>query len=138
MGDSGSLFIGFVLAALGIKLRFPANVPFVTWMVPLFVLLVPLFDTTLVTISRLRRGLNPLTTPGKDHSSHRLTYAGLSRREAVLVLYNAGFVGGMLGMFTMRASRGESLIMGGVTLVLALYALWRFERPPFWPPSPQV
>ncbi len=138
MGDSGSLFIGFVLAALGIKLRFPANVPFVTWMVPLLVLLVPLFDTTLVTISRLRRGLNPLTTPGKDHSSHRLTYAGLSRREAVLVLYNAAFVGGMLGMFTMRASRGESLIMGGVTLTFVLYALWRFERPPFWPPPSQA
>ncbi len=135
MGDSGSLFIGFVLAALGIKLRFPENVPFVTWMVPLLVLIVPLFDTTLVTLSRLRRGLNPLTTPGKDHSSHRLTYAGLTRREAVLVLYNVGFIGGMLGLFVMRASRTESLIIGSLTGLAGLYALWRFERPPFWPPE---
>lgn len=135
MGDSGSLFIGFVLAALGIKLRFPQNVPFVTWMVPLLVLLVPLFDTSLVTVSRLRRGLNPLTTPGKDHSSHRLTYAGLTHREAVLVLYIVGFTGGMLALYVMRATRLESLIMGGLVALTTLYAIWRFERPPFWPPS---
>ncbi len=134
MGDSGSLFIGFMLAALGIKVRFPQNVPFVTWVVPLLVLLVPLFDTSLVTVSRLRRGLNPLTTPGKDHSSHRLTYAGLTRREAVLVLYVVGFIGGMLAMYVMRASRLESVIMGSLTAGAGLYALWRFERPPFWPP----
>ena len=78
MGDTGSLFLGFLLAALGIKLRFPAN-PFVTWMVPVLVLGVPIFDTTLVTISRLRRGVNPLTTPGKDHLSHRLVKRGPSR-----------------------------------------------------------
>ncbi len=135
MGDSGSLFIGFVLAALGIKVRFPQNVPFITWMVPLLVLLVPLFDTSLVTVSRLRRGLNPLTTPGKDHSSHRLTYAGLTRREAVLVLYIVGFVGGMLALYVMRATRIESLVMGSLVALATLYAIWRFERPPFWPPS---
>ncbi len=56
------------MAALGIKLRFPQNVPFVTWMIPPLVLGVPIFDTTLVTISRLRRGLNPLTTRAGSHS----------------------------------------------------------------------
>lgn len=69
MGDTGALFIGFVLAAVAIKLRF-TNTYVVTWMVPPVILLLPIFDTTLVTISRLRRGLNPLTTPGKDHLSH--------------------------------------------------------------------
>ena len=95
-GTPARLFLGFMLASLGIKLRFPANVSFVTWMIPPLVLGVPILDTTLVVISRLRRGLNPLTTPGTDHSSHRLTYAGLTRREAVLVLYVASFVLGLL------------------------------------------
>ena len=68
MGDMGSLFIGFLMAALGIKLRFPGNVPQVTWMIPILVLSVPIFDTTLVIVSRLRpSGRNPLTTPGTDH-----------------------------------------------------------------------
>ncbi|HRX02737.1 MAG TPA: MraY family glycosyltransferase, partial [Anaerolineae bacterium] len=60
MGDSGSLFIGFILAALGIKLRFPDNTDIVTWMAPVLVLGLPILDTTLVTVSRLRRGVNPL------------------------------------------------------------------------------
>ncbi len=137
MGDSGSLFLGFLLAAIGIKLRFPDNVPFVTWMIPLLVLGVPLFDTTLVTISRLRRGLNPLTTPGTDHSSHRLTYAGLTRREAVLVLYLVGFFLGLVALFVMRASVLEGYLMGVMAIVPACYGLWRMEHPPFWPSQPR-
>ncbi|NTV62953.1 MAG: undecaprenyl/decaprenyl-phosphate alpha-N-acetylglucosaminyl 1-phosphate transferase, partial [Oscillochloris sp.] len=87
MGDTGSLFIGFILAALGVKLRFLANTPVVTWMVPVCVLGLPILDTSLVFVSRLRRRLNPLTTPGKDHLSHRLVALGLGKREAVLVCY---------------------------------------------------
>ena len=79
MGDTGSLFIGFILAALAIKLRFLGNTYAVTWMVPVVVLLLPIFDTTVVVVSRLRRGLNPLTTPGKDHVSHRLVALGLRK-----------------------------------------------------------
>ncbi len=135
MGDSGSLFLGFMLACIGIKLRFPDNVAFVTWMIPLIVLGVPLFDTTLVTISRLRRGLNPLTTPGTDHTSHRLTNAGLTRREAVLVLYIAGFLLGLIAIFITRASILEGYLVGGALALAATYALWRAENSPFWPPE---
>ncbi len=133
MGDSGSLFLGFVMAALGIKLRFPDNVPFVTWMIPPLVLGVPIFDTTLVTLSRLRRGLNPLTTPGKDHTSHRLTYAGFSRREAVLILYIVAFILVLLALFVTRATLAEGYIIGTAIFLAGLYTLWRMEHPPFWP-----
>ncbi len=138
MGDSGALFLGFVLASIGIKVRFPDNTPAVTWMIPILVLAVPIFDTTLVTISRLKRGLNPLTTPGVDHTSHRLTYAGLTRREAVLVLYVAAFVAGLVALFVTRASLWEGYLVGGITGAAGLYALWRAERPPFWPPKEKL
>src|SRR5512146_1369395 len=69
MGDTGALFLGFMLAALGIKLRFPANSDSITWMVPVLVLGIPIFDTTLVTISRIRRGLPPVTR-GLAHTAH--------------------------------------------------------------------
>ncbi len=134
MGDSGSLFLGFVLAAIGIKLRFPENEPFITWMIPLLVLGVPIFDTTLVVLSRLRRGLNPLTTPGTDHSSHRFSYAGFSRREAVLILYIVGFILGLVALFVTEAQALESYIVGVIVVLAGLYGLWRLERPPFWPP----
>ena len=135
MGDSGSLFLGFMMASIGIKLRFPDNVPFVTWMIPIIVLGIPIFDTTLVTISRLRRGLNPLTTPGTDHTSHRLVNAGLTRREAVLVLYISGFTLGLVAIFITRASFLEGYLVGSVLAGAGVYALWRAEKPPFWPPA---
>ncbi len=127
MGDSGSLFLGFVLAAVGIKLRFPDNVTFVTWMAPVLALGVPLFDTTLVVVSRLRRGLNPLTTPGKDHTSHRLVSAGFTTREAVLIHYLAACAFGVLAIFVTQASVLEGYIVGGVAALLSLLALIRLE-----------
>jgi UDP-GlcNAc:undecaprenyl-phosphate GlcNAc-1-phosphate transferase len=99
MGDTGALFLGFLLAALGIKLRFPSNVPWITWLVPICVLALPIFDTTLVFVSRLRRGKNPLTTPGKDHLSHRLVALGLTRREAVLTCYLIGGACGLIAVY---------------------------------------
>ncbi|RME33472.1 MAG: undecaprenyl/decaprenyl-phosphate alpha-N-acetylglucosaminyl 1-phosphate transferase, partial [Thermoflexia bacterium] len=132
MGDSGALFLGFMLAAIGVKLRFPENVTFVTWMVPVLVMGLPIFDTALVTVSRLRRGLNPLTTPGKDHVSHRLVAAGLAPREAVLTLYVVSFILGLLALFVTRASVVEGYIVGGTVALAGLFALWRLERPPFW------
>jgi UDP-GlcNAc:undecaprenyl-phosphate GlcNAc-1-phosphate transferase len=131
MGDSGSLFLGFMLAATGIKLSFPENVSFVAWMVPVLVMGVPIFDTALVFVSRLRRGLNPLTTPGRDHVSHRLVAAGMRQREAVLTIYVVSFVMGLLATFITRASVVEGYIGGGSAALLGLYGLWRMERPPF-------
>jgi len=128
MGDTGSLFIGFVLAALGIKLRFPDNVDFVTWMIPVVVLGLPVFDTTLVVISRLRRGLNPLTTPGKDHVSHRLVAMGATQREAVLMLYLVCCILGVIAMFLTQASMIEGYFVGALLVITALYALWRLEQ----------
>ncbi|HQY93961.1 MraY family glycosyltransferase [Caldilinea sp.] len=127
MGDAGSLFLGFMLAAVAIKLRFPSNSTAVTWMIPLLVLGLPIFDTTLVFISRLRRGKNPLTTPGKDHVSHRLAALLGSRREAVLVCYLIGGAFGLVAIFVSQASFSEALVVAFVVGGLGLYSIWRIE-----------
>lgn len=127
MGDTGSLFLGFLLAAVGIKLRFPANSDSITWMIPVMVLAVPVFDTSLVFLSRLRRGKNPLTTPGKDHISHRLANLTGSRREAVLICYLLAGAGGLAAVFITEANPIEAAAVGGGLLVLVLYGLWWFE-----------
>lgn len=128
MGDTGSLFLGFTLAAVAIKLRFPDNSPFVTWMVPALVMAVPLFDTSLVIISRLRRGLNPLTTPGKDHMSHRLARLTGSPHEAVLICYLLAFIAGVLATFVTQASIPEGYAVGIGVLAAGLYGIWKLER----------
>ena len=130
MGDTGSLFIGFVLSIVGIKLRFPDNVDIVTWMVPVLVLGVPLFDTTLVIISRLRRGLNPLTAAGKDHVSHRLVALGYTQREAVLILYLVGGALGVVAVFITEATVAEGYVAGAVIGLAGLWGIWRMERVP--------
>jgi UDP-GlcNAc:undecaprenyl-phosphate/decaprenyl-phosphate GlcNAc-1-phosphate transferase len=124
MGDAGAYFLGFWLAVLGIQLRFPGNVNFVTWMVPLFVLFLPIFDTTLVTISRLRRGVHPFTG-GKDHLSHRLVQRGFTPREAVLLLYLLAGAGGMVALFITEATVPEGYFVGAVVAVVAAAAIWR-------------
>ena len=127
MGDTGSLFIGFILAAVAIKLRF-ANTFVVTWMVPPVVLLVPLFDTALVIVSRLRRGLNPFTTPGKDHLSHRLVGLGFTRREAVLICWLIASSAGMIAVFLTEAPVGGAYLLVAILILAGIYAIWRLER----------
>lgn len=131
MGDAGSLFLGFILAAVGIKLRFPEGIQIVTWMVPVLILGLPLFDTALVIISRLRRGFNPLTTPGKDHTSHRLVAMGYTRREAVLICYLICAGLGVVALFITQANILEGYIVGGISALVGLAGLWRLERVDF-------
>lgn len=128
MGDTGALFLGFMLAAVGIKLRFPANVDIVTWMVPVMILSLPIFDTTLVFISRLRRGLNPLTAAGKDHTSHRLMLLGLTQREAVMALYLVSGTLGMIAIFLTQATVAEGYAVGAVVALGGVLALWKMEQ----------
>ena len=127
MGDTGSLFLGFLLAAVGIKLRFPANSASITWMIPVLILALPIFDTSLVFISRLRRGKNPLTTAGKDHLSHRLARLSGSQREAVLLCYLVTGATGLSSIFLTQANLQEALVLGLGALVVALFALWKLE-----------
>lgn len=127
MGDIGSLFLGFMLAAVGLKLRFTGHPEVVTWLTPLLVLGLPIFDTTLVVISRLRRGLNPLTHPGMDHVSHRLTARGLTPREAVLSLYLVSVILGVLAMFIGQAGAIENYIVGAAVLGAGAIAICKLE-----------
>ena len=100
MGDSGSLLIGFSVAAItlthgagGAAKSNPSSIV----AVPLLVLLIPIFDTTLVTVSRILSG-RFAADGGRDHSSHRLVAIGLSERAAVTVLWLLAAVGGCLGI----------------------------------------
>lgn len=127
MGDGGSLFLGFVLACIGIKLRFPDEPYYVTWLVPVLVLAVPLFDLALVMVSRIRRGVNPFTTAGKDHLSHRLTRLGLTHREAALVIYLVGCATGGVAIFVSMADPVEAAVVFAGAAGFGAWALWRIE-----------
>src|SRR3989454_5790822 len=100
MGDGGAMFLGFLMATLGLKLRLEHSNHFASWLAPVLVLGATIFDTTLVTISRSRRGLLPFATPGKDHAAHRLANVKLGQRSAVLVMYLIGATSGTLAILS--------------------------------------
>ncbi len=127
MGDAGSLFLGFILAVLAMQLRFPENSNFVTWMVPVFILGLPIFDMLLVIFSRLRRGVSP-GTAGLDHVSHRTVARGFSQREAVLILYLIAGTLGMVAVFITQATIAEGYFIGAVTAFLGITAVWYLDR----------
>jgi UDP-GlcNAc:undecaprenyl-phosphate GlcNAc-1-phosphate transferase len=86
MGDAGALFLGILIATL--TLRFdpnPINLS-ASFALPILLLAVPILDTSVAVISRLRRGISPFQG-GQDHLSHRLMRAGFSKRQAVLSLW---------------------------------------------------
>ncbi len=86
MGDSGSQVLGFALASLGLAASWKlAGTTVATFLLPILILAVPILDTTLVTVIRLLEG-RPIHHGGRDHTSHRLVYRGLSEQRAVVLL----------------------------------------------------
>jgi UDP-GlcNAc:undecaprenyl-phosphate GlcNAc-1-phosphate transferase len=127
MGDSGSLLLGFSLATLTLSdegVRGSRSDVLSVIAGPVFVLLLPIFDTTLVTISRVLSGRSP-ATGGRDHSSHRLVAIGLSERTAVYVLWFLAGVGGTVGLILRNARPEWSLLAGSLFLLLmGLFAVY--------------
>jgi UDP-GlcNAc:undecaprenyl-phosphate/decaprenyl-phosphate GlcNAc-1-phosphate transferase len=131
MGDGGAMFLGFLMATLGLKLRVEHSTNLAGWLAPVLILGATIFDTTLVTISRSRRGLIPFTTPGKDHSAHRLANLGLGQKGAVLMMYLAGAIGGTAGLLVTYLSTGMTALVAGIAVLLVLGAVALLERAPY-------
>lgn len=119
MGDAGSLFLGFMLAVLGVQLEFDAPRE-ITFLVPIVVLGIAIFDTTLVTVTRVSHRLNPMVG-GRDHTSHRLVFIGLPVRVAVGSIHVAGALLGWLAYVVSRLSdRLTAYILVGLTASIAV------------------
>lgn len=126
MGDAGSLFLGLLLALIGMRLRFE-NLVEVTFLVPVVVLGLPIFDTSLVVLSRLRhkRGV---FQGGRDHVSHRLVQIGLPVPATVRLLYWACLCLGWLGFVITRADPQVAFMLLGLVFAMGLYlgrVLWK-------------
>jgi UDP-GlcNAc:undecaprenyl-phosphate/decaprenyl-phosphate GlcNAc-1-phosphate transferase len=119
MGDAGALFIGFLLAVLGLKIQAIALPRLVALAVPVVLLAVPLFDTTLVTIARLRHGKNPMIG-GRDHTSHRLVFIGIPVPAAVALIYAGAASVGALALVLSRIEQSTGLILVGWMVCVAL------------------
>src|SRR5271154_4674829 len=131
MGDGGAMFLGFLMATLGLKLRVENASQLSGWLAPLLILGVTIFDTTLVTISRSRRGFLPFTTPGKDHAAHRLANLGLGQRGAVVGLYLLGALSGGAAVLVSYLRVRGAVIAAIVMVLLVLGGVAFLERAPY-------
>ena len=128
MGDCGSLLLGFSLATFTLNhegVRGSRSDVLSVIAGPVFVLLIPIFDTTLVTVARLLSGRSP-AVGGRDHSSHRLVAIGLSERNAVFVLWLLAAIGGAIGLTLRNAAAGSwSLTVGALFLAgMCVFAIY--------------
>ncbi len=131
MGDSGAMFLGLMMAAMSILFSLNDGTTQMGWMVPILILGAPIFDSTLVVISRLRRGLAPSQSPGKDHTAHRLALLGLGEYNAVLALYGCSLVLGGVSLSLAYLTTIQSYLLFGTLLCCWLLAVIWLERTPY-------
>lgn len=124
MGDSGSLFLGFTLAALAISRQPQASNVLAVMGVPILLFLLPILDTALVTVTRLLRGQSPVKG-GRDHTSHRLIAFGLSERQTVIALYALAMVAGLAAASLEAIRYWYSLVLAPL-LIISLTVLFAY------------
>ncbi len=128
MGDGGAYFIGYTLAAVSTlgTLKIVAGASLVA---PLLFLAVPILDMTQVVVRRLQRGVNPLSTPGKDHAHHLLLKLGLGPRRTVTLLWTLILLANIVGMALQHARPMVIVVTAlGIVACLSLVSLPRVRQ----------
>ncbi len=127
MGDTGSLFLGLNLAALTLVAREGGTGTSGVWSAiagPVLLLLIPIFDTTLVTVMRVLAGRRP-SQGGRDHSSHRLVAMGLPEPTAVAVLWSlALFSGGLALSLEVEGSGWPGVLALTFFIAMVIFAVY--------------
>ena len=126
MGDAGALFLGIIVAVLTIRLNPDIDPNWKSLAIPLFLMAVPLLDTTVAVTSRLARGISPFTG-GRDHLSHRLMRKGLHRRTAAITLWA---LAGIYGTVAYAIYQGQSTALITLAAITWAYLFVFFIRIP--------
>ena len=122
MGDAGSLFIGFFLSGLSLAGEYAYSRGLSAVLVfPILLMLIPIFDTTFVTLTRLISG-RPVSQGGRDHTSHRLVGLGISERQALGFLYGISGLSGLLAVLSYEYGFTYTIVLLAL-LLLGLFLL---------------
>ena len=129
MGDAGSLFLGVIVSVLSIRLNPGIAPPWQSMALLPILLAVPILDTSIAVISRVKRGISPLTG-GRDHLSHRLIRRGFSKHATAYCLWTmqASFVACALVIYKWTATLGSVVLIGTLIYWLAAF-IWFWRIP---------
>lgn len=129
LGDSGSQTIGFLLASFGIMYN-PRNLhPESSWIVPIMLLSVPIFDTTLAVLSRIK-SRQPIYSGRRDHTYHRLISLGLSPVHSVVVTHTVAILVSFLAFLILYIQPLLANLIFGLVIFCGILLLIWFERIP--------
>jgi UDP-GlcNAc:undecaprenyl-phosphate GlcNAc-1-phosphate transferase len=118
MGDGGSLFLGSFLGATALLAAPELKAGIVpVAAIPLFILLIPIFDTAFVSVTRRLAGRSPMHG-GRDHLSHRLVALGIDEKRAVTALYMLAALGGVIALALQHADVGYAAILIALYIIL--------------------
>lgn len=129
LGDSGAQTLGFLLASFGILYNPLNRNPESSWIVPILLLGIPIFDTSLVVLSRLRRK-QPVGSGRRYHTYHRFIRLGLRPRIAVLCVHFMALTIGSLAFYTFYLPSWMALLFFMIALLIGLGFLLWLERQP--------
>ena len=118
MGDTGALFLGFILAALSIE-GVMKSVATIAVIVPILILGVPIFDTTFAIFRRVLNGKS-ITIGDKGHLHHRLLAKGYSQRKTVMILYVVSAVFGMFAVLIAKANSNQAVYLSVILFTITV------------------
>ena len=127
MGDAGALFLGVLLATLTVRFEPNAQTQIGSYLIPILLLAIPILDTTVAVLSRVRRHLSPFQG-GQDHLSHRLIRAGLSRKQAAFYLWSfSAFFAAVAILISTTSTSAERYLVTGVGLLWVIMFILFFR-----------
>jgi len=127
MGDAGALFLGLLIATLTVRFNPSTDNLLTSFAIPVLLLAIPILDTTVAVLSRLRRKVSPFHG-GKDHLSHRLVRAGLSRKLSAITLWSLTGLFGFFAVLISQISNGYEVTVGLIALTFWLLLFISFFR----------
>jgi len=123
LGDSGAQLLGFTLAALALAYTPPGLPQASSWFVPILLFSIPIFDTTLVTVSRLRRN-QPVYRADRYHTYHRFIALGMSPQRSVLTMHLGAILMDCLAFVALNLSAVWANILFGLILLSGFWAIF--------------
>jgi UDP-GlcNAc:undecaprenyl-phosphate GlcNAc-1-phosphate transferase len=127
MGDAGALFLGLLIATLTVRFKPSTDNSLSSFAIPVLLLAIPILDTTVAVFSRLRRKVSPFQG-GKDHLSHRLVRAGISRKLSAIILWGLSVLFSSFAVLISLPNNGHEVIIILISIVFWLLLFISFFR----------
>ncbi len=124
MGDAGALFLGILISVLALRLNPDVDSKFTSFAVPLLLLAIPILDTSVAVLSRIKRRISPFQG-GRDHLSHRLMRRSFTRRQTAHSLWSLAAIFAAIAVSVATSNSDSRFVIAlAITFWIGLFLLF--------------